>query len=190
MKICIFGGTFDPLHIGHEKLIVTLLEKFDKVIVIPVKKSPEKNAPIASDMDRLKMLSLCDFYNNENLIVDDYEIKSNRSSNYTIDSIKYIRNKFKKDDIYLALGLDQLNNLSNWHNVNELLQLTKIICFNRKKIEKNISEKIEYEMIDDFNYDISSSQIKTVIKKDPCGIKTMVNKNIFQYIADEKLYQC
>ena len=45
MRICLFGGTFDPLHIGHEKLIVTLLEKFDKVIVIPVKKSPEKNSP-------------------------------------------------------------------------------------------------------------------------------------------------
>ena len=189
MKICVFGGAFDPLHLGHEKLIKQLLSKFDKVVVMPAKQSPGKDMPGASDLDRLKMLSLCSFFNDFNLIVDSYEISSNTNPSYTIDSIKYIKNKFKKDDIYLALGLDQLNNLPNWHNVEELLRLVKIICFNRKVSIKH-ELLVDCELIEDFNYDISSSKIKSLIESDFDQIKSMVNENVFNYIVKEKLYQC
>ena len=189
MKICVFGGAFDPLHLGHEKLISELLSKFDKVIVMLSKQSPGKNAPDASDADRLKMLSLCSFFKDSNLIVDDYEIISDAKPSYTIDSVKYISNKFKGDEIYLALGLDQLKNLSNWHNVEELLKLVKIICFNRNVLTGN-DFSIDCELIEDFNYDISSSKIKNLINSDFSQIKTMVNEKIFNYIMNEKLYRC
>tara|TARA_Y100000996_G_C22487539_1_gene628820 strand:- start:224 stop:793 length:570 start_codon:yes stop_codon:yes gene_type:complete len=189
MNICVFGGAFDPLHLGHEKMISILLSKFNKVVIMPSKQSPGKKQPGASDLDRLKMLSLCDSYKNSNLIVDRYEIDSDNKPSYSIDSIKYIKNKFKEDNIYLALGLDQLNNLHNWHNIEELLQLVKIICFNRNDL-LNECCIVEPEMVEDFNHDISSSDIKKIIQSDIVQIKTMVNKNIFNYIANEKLYQC
>ena len=188
MKICVFGGTFDPLHLGHENAIDTLLERFDKVIIMPSKQSPGKNMPIATETDRLKMLSLCSFANNPNLIIDDYELQSNNYPSFTIDSIKYVKNKFKREDVYLALGVDQLNNLSEWHNSKILLNLVKIICFNRNGlIDETVL--IKHEFIENFNYDISSSEIKNLIQINYDKIKDMVNKNIFNYIVKEKLYR-
>ena len=186
MKICVFGGAFDPLHLGHENLIKTLLSKFDKVIIMPSRQSPGKNIPGASDDERLKMLSLSSFINNPNLIIDHYELKSSKGlePSFTINSIQYIKNKFKEDDIYLALGLDQFNNLSNWYNIQALLDMVKIICFNRNElINENI--KVDYEIIEDFNYDISSSEIKNLIQSYIDKIKNMVNEKIFNYIMKE-----
>ena len=126
MKICVFGGAFDPLHIGHENLIKVLLEKFDKVIIMPAKQSPGKNSPVASKVDRLNMLSLSNVVDNPNLIIDDYELKSNEALSFTVDSIRYIRNKFKNDEIYLALGIDQFNNLRCWSKIQKTFPTLKL----------------------------------------------------------------
>ena len=188
MKICVFGGTFDPLHLGHENLINILLKKFDKVIIMPSKQTPGKKKPISSEINRLMMLSLCNFSKNPNLIIDDYELKADKAPSFTIDSIKYIKNKFKGDEVYLAVGSDQFNNLSNWHDINDIIKLVKIVCFNRHGLLKN-TLSINYEFIEDFSYNISSSEIKNFVKIDSSKIKNFVNKDVFNYIIKEKLYQ-
>ena len=188
MKICVFGGTFDPLHIGHESLIKVLLKRFDKVIIMPAKQSPGKKTPIASEMDRLNMLSLSSVIDNSDLMIDDYELRSKKEFSFTVDSIRYISNKFKNDEIYLALGIDQFNNLYRWYNIEQLLSMVKIICFNRNGfINQNF--QIECEMIEEFNYDISSSQIKDLISKKSSKVKNMINTDIFEYIMKENLYK-
>ena len=123
MKICVFGGAFDPLHLGHENIIKSLLSRFDKVIIVPSKKSSGKAIPLANGNDRLKMLSLCSFAKNPNLIIDDYELRSNNELSFTINLINHIKNKFKKCNNYLALGLDQLNDLHNWRESEKLFTI-------------------------------------------------------------------
>ena len=96
MKICVFGGTFDPPHLGHENIINELLIKFDKVIIVPSKKTPRKKEfPSTNNLARLEMLSLCSFAKDSNCIISDYEIMSDKFSSYTIDTIRYLKNKFK-----------------------------------------------------------------------------------------------
>ena len=188
MKICLFGGAFDPLHLGHENIIKTLLLKFDKVILMPSKQSLDKDMPIASELHRLKMLSLCDSASNPNLIIDDYELKSNDRLSFTINSIKYIKNKFQEYDLYLALGYDQLINLPNWYKSSLLLEMVKIICFNRSQLIDKKKPLIDYDLIEDFNYDISSSKIKKIIQTDCSKVKDMVSKKIFNYMIEERVY--
>ena len=190
MKTCVFGGAFDPLHLGHENIIKTLLLKFDKVILMPSKQSPGKDLPKASSNQRMKMLSLlCLSIQNSNLIIDDYELESNQEPSFTIDSIKYIKNKLNEsDELYLALGYDQFNNLSNWHNIELLLKLARIICFNRNELNKD-DLSIDCEIVSNFNYDISSSKIRNLIQEDYSKVKDMVNEEIFNYIVKEKIYQ-
>ena len=188
MKICVFGGTFDPLHLGHENIIKNLLSRFDKVIIVPSKQSPNKEMPLTDGNYRLAMLSLCNFITNPNLIIDDYELRSSDQPSFTIHLIKHVKNKFKKSDIYLALGLDQLNDLHNWHESEKLLTMIKIICFNRNRLA-NEQVSIKYEFIENFNYNISSSEIRSFIQTDYRKAKDMLNKNIFNYIIKEKLYK-
>ena len=188
MKIGVFGGTFDPPHIGHESIVARLIEKFDKIVIVPSKKTPKKNnSPVATDSDRVKMLSLCDFANSPNCIICDYEIKSNNSPSYTINTIKYIKKKFKTADIYIVMGLDQLNNFNNWHESEKICSIAKIICFNRAiKLNEEIS--IDYEFINNFDYNISSSDVRNAILNNN-RFKTMVNNKIFNYIDKKKLYK-
>ena len=189
MKVCVFGGTFDPLHLGHESIINKLLLKFDKVIIMPSKQSPGKNNfPLANDLNRMDMLLLCDFSKGSNCIISDYELKSNKNPSYTIETIKYIKNEFSNSEIYLAVGLDQLNDIKNWYQSDVLLAMIKIICFNRNSPFNN-KLLVDYEFIEDFNYNISSSEIRNFILNDNKRVKDMLNKEILDYIIKEKLYK-
>ena len=188
MKVCLFGGTFDPPHLGHENIVARLIKKFDKVIVIPTKETPGKNnLPLANNCHRLQMLLLCDFVKNPNCIISDYEVMSSNSPSYTINTLNYIKDKFKDSEFYIAIGEDQLNDFSNWHDSDKILSSAKIICFNRKKGADN-KELINCEFINNFDYNISSSEIRNSILNNDKKFKTMVNRDIFNYIIKEKLY--
>ena len=188
MKMCVFGGTFDPPHLGHENIINELLIKFDKVIVVPSKETPGKNSlPLADNCHRLQMLLLCDFAKNSNCIISDYEVASSDFPSYTINTLNYIKDKFKDSEIYIAIGEDQLHNFNNWYDSNKILSFTKIICFNRNKPANN-KELIDCEFINNFDYNISSSEIRNSILNNDNKFKIMINKNIFNYIIKEKLY--
>ena len=157
---------------------------------MPSKQSPGKNNyPFTDDSTRLRMLSLSDFSKNSNCIISDYELKSNKIPSYTIDAIKYLKDQFNNSKIYIALGLDQFNDLHKWYKSSELVELVEIICFNRMKNFINNKLSIKYEFIEDFDYNISSSEIRSLIKNNNDKAKDMVNKNIFNYIMKCKLYR-
>jgi len=188
MKVCLFGGTFDPPHLGHENIVARLIKRFDKVIVVPSKETPGKNnLPLANNCHRLQMLLLCDFAKNPNCIISDYEVTSSASPSYTINTLDHIKDKFKDSIIYIAIGEDQLNNFSNWHDSNKILSAYKIICFNRNKNVNN-KELFNCEFINNFDYNISSSEIRNSILNNDDKFKMMINRSIFNYIIKEKLY--
>ena len=141
MKICVFGGMFDPPHIGHEEIIAKLVKKFDKIIIVPSKVTPAKeHKPAVSDFHRIKMLSLCNFLNASKCVISEYEITSCNSPSYSINTLKYIKSQFKKSDISIAIGLDQFYNFNSWYESKEIISLAKIVCFNRRvEIQKKIS---------------------------------------------------
>ena len=94
MKTCIFGGTFDPPHIGHLLIAQTIIESenFDRLIFLPAYLSPVKQGREMSPPEkRLKMLDMA-LLNNDNFEISDFEIKKGDIS-YTIDSIKYFRDE-------------------------------------------------------------------------------------------------
>ena len=190
MRVAVFGGTFDPPHVGHENIVAKLIDRFDKVIIVPSKVTPNKeNQPMASSSQRMKMLSLCSFSNNSNCMISSYEIDSNKSPSYTIDTIRHIKNKFKTSEIHVAIGLDQLNNLNSWHKWDCLKSIVKFICFNRfsKKINKKCL--VDCEFINDFDYNISSSDIRRLVLAETQNFKGLINDNVFNYIINESLYK-
>ena len=103
-----------------------------------------------------------------------------------LPNVKYY--KYKNSDIYMAIGLDQLNNLNNWYDLKTLLTMVKIICFNRNNmLNKKLS--IDYEFIEYFNYNISSSEIRSFILNNNHNFKDMINKDVLNYIIETKIYR-
>ena len=152
MKTAIFGGSFDPVHIGHIEVVKNALNLVDKVIVIPNYLNPLKNSFSAPPELRLKWLKdvFSDFKNVE---VSDFEIKKNRPV-YSIETIEC----FKPD--YFIIGNDNLKTLDKWHKIDEILKKTEFIVATRGDIDEDLAKKYGINKLIKVNIPISSTEIR------------------------------
>lgn len=188
MNVFFFGGTFDPPHKGHKLIYKYCLKICDKFIFIPTLQSPDKKPPFVNHDLRINMLELLIDQNDKNkVLIDRFEINSQKIPSYTIDTINYLKNKFNKAKIHMVIGSDQYNNLKNWKDYNKIIQDVKIICFNRKISEFKNKKRINFI---DFDYDISSSFIREKIRSGNLNkIKKHLTKEINHLISDNDLYK-
>ena len=167
MKIAIFGGSFDPVHLGHEKVVYTALDSLDidKLIILPTYISLFKDNFSASPSLRMKWLKQV-FKENDKLYISDYEIKQNKPVP-SINSVEYFKKTLNPSLIYFIIGADHLKTLHKWHNYDELKSLVTFVIASRD----NIFIPSDYLRLD-INEDISSSFIRNEL------ILEKVNENI------------
>ena len=132
-KIALFGGTFDPIHLGHRDCIQYLVETmiFSKVILIPTNQNPLKiHQKPASMEDRLKMmeLTLTDYCNI--ISIDSSEIIKQKPS-YTFETLKHYVKKHLPEDLHFVMGLDTFLKIDQWKNFNEILEMTNLLVISR-----------------------------------------------------------
>jgi len=191
MKVCLFGGTFDPPHIGHLLIAQTVFEaeKFDKVLFVPANKPPNKNA-FSSQATRVEMLKLA-VEGNPNFEISDIEIKRGGVS-YTIDTIRSIKNEldFKGDKLFYLIGSDCLLDFHNWKDPESILEECQVVVairpgFRPSDIPAWILHRIQFANIPRF--EISSTNIR---KRwvDNKTIRYMVTLPVWEYIEKQKLY--
>lgn len=181
MKIGIFGGTFNPVHKGHMKLAQYAIEelKLDKLLLVPNHISPYKlKQKTISGKDKLNMLSLV---LEDKMEVCDFEIKRKNIS-YTIDTIKYLKNKYKNDELFFLLGSDNLPKLHKWEGIDEIASSVKIAVFKREKVinKKNI-KKFNCLLLDNNLFYESSTKYRK-------GNLEEVDPRVAKYIAQNYLY--
>ena len=145
--IALFGGSFDPPHIGHEAIVKALLnfKDVEKVVVIPTFLNPFKQQFHASAQVRIGWLKKI-FSSYKNVEIDDFEVNQAQKVS-TIVSVKYLLQKYKK--VYLIVGADNLSTLGMWDRYEELKELVTFVVVNRNEIEipneflsLNVSENI------------------------------------------------
>jgi len=190
MKIGLFGGTFDPVHLGHLIAAEDIMKacKLDKVIFIPAARPPHKNEKaVTSAADRYHMVKLAikPFPGFE---ISDHELKKPGKS-FTIDTVKYFKVKnTKKDKIYFIIGADIVEQLTTWRSWRELLKEVHFLIMTRPgfKLDKKAAKlgtPVEIR-----NIDVSSSEIRKMIKK---GLPPtfMVPEAVEKYIYEKHLYR-
>ena len=191
-KICLFGGTFDPPHIGHLLVAQTIFEseRFDKIVFIPTFKTPEKDH-VTNIKDRLAMLTMA-VTSNPNFEICDMEIKRGGVS-YSIDTIKEYKNEFdlKSNELFYLIGSDSLQNFHNWKDADQILDNCKVIValrpgFRPSDISNSILRKVLFASIPRF--EISSSTIRKRWRRDKT-IRYMVTQPVWEYINDHGMYQ-
>ena len=190
MKIAIFGGSFNPIHLSHIEIAKSVLEFYDKVVFIPAYISPFKTEDIsrfeASPLDRLNMVHLA-VKDEPSFEVEPFEILKEKPS-FTIDTVKYIYKKHPKIDgkLGLIMGSDSLNNITKWKDYDELENLCTFIVAKREneKIEKT---SFSYKLLDKPIKPISSTMIREKIKKNE-EWGSLVSSPVGYYIRKNGLY--
>lgn len=192
MKIGLFGGSFDPIHIGHLILAEYIINNFriDKIIFIPSGDPVHKKA-IANPIDRYFM-TILGIENNINFEVSEIELNGNLK--YSIDTISYFKEKYPNDEIFFIIGLDSFYNLHTWKTGLNILKSCNFLIVNRVYNEKIIVNKEKFIgeknlfFIDDFNIDISSTKIRNLVKNNQ-KISYLVPKKVENYIYENRLYK-
>jgi nicotinate-nucleotide adenylyltransferase len=134
-RIGIFGGTFNPLHMGHINALTTVHARMnlDKVMVVPAAQSPTKS-PVegASDEQRLEMLGrgLAEF--SEFIKIDEQEIKRGGVS-YTVDTVLAYSKSVAPENLFLIIGVDQFEEFDKWKDFEKILTLANLIVVTRPK---------------------------------------------------------
>ncbi|QOY54282.1 nicotinate (nicotinamide) nucleotide adenylyltransferase [Candidatus Sulfurimonas marisnigri] len=131
--IALFGGSFDPPHIGHEAIVTALInfKDVEKIIVMPTFLNPFKSKFYAPSSLRLKWLKDI-FGDYENVEISSYEVEQAKAVP-TIETVKYLLKSYKK--IYLVIGADNLLSLNKWHRYSELKELVTFVIAPRDGIE-------------------------------------------------------
>ncbi|HEX4299965.1 MAG TPA: nicotinate-nucleotide adenylyltransferase [Gammaproteobacteria bacterium] len=130
-KIGIFGGSFDPIHFGHLRPALEILDalSLDSMHFIPSGQPPHRGAPAASAGTRLAMLKAA-VAGEPRFQVDEREIKRATPS-YTFDTLKALRQEHGHDRLVLVLGLDAFLGFTGWHRWKEILDLAHLVVTHR-----------------------------------------------------------
>ena len=135
MHIGLFGGTFNPVHIGHLRAALEVKEGFDldEVFLIPAALPPHKiSGDVADAADRLHMLSLA-LEDTTGLTISDVELKRSGPS-YSIDTVQHFKQSLPDQSrIYLIMGMDAFLEIDTWKSYDELLKQIPFIIINRPK---------------------------------------------------------
>ncbi len=197
----LFGGTFDPIHLGHTAVTSAAGESIgaESIMFIPAKRSPLKAFfPEASDEDRLAMTAAA-ISGKAGFELSDYELKKT-GPNYTLETVRYFQNNLGGDAvIYWLAGADSVGDLAHWYGMPELIDECNLAVMYRAGFKppdfsgfepiwgRQRVEKLQRNVIKTPLIDISSTEIRKRLSAGQ-DVNNMVCPEVLQYIREHGLY--
>ena len=189
MRIGVFGGTFDPPHVGHLLAASDAYEalRLDKVLFIPAAGQPLKSAIVASPADRLAMV--------ERLVADDARfavdpIEIDRGGlSFTVDTLRALRARWSTDAnlaLVLLLGADAAESLPRWRDPDEVASLAEVVVLRRAG--SGLTGATTGRAIDTRRIDVSSTEIRARVAARQ-SIHGFVPEAVAAYIEGRRLYR-
>ena len=188
-RIGVFGGTFDPPHIGHLILAQEAMVKLnlEEIAFIPAAYPPQKgNSPIASPRQRLEMVSLA-ISDNPKFKALDIEL-GRKGPSYTIDTILELkRTQGPGQEIFFLMGSDSLRELSTWKEPERLVKICRVVVATRPGFTPQGKFAQEVIVLEMPPIGVSSTLIRERVKRrEP--IRYLVPQKVEEYILRESLY--
>ena len=199
-RIGIFGGSFDPVHLGHLLLAETFREelRLDRVIFVPAARSPLKSTgPIASNRARLEMLELATG-GHDAFTISTVELDRGGIS-YTVETLEAFATEFPSARLYLLLGADTVKDFASWRAPERIGQLAVPILGPRGKTEPDLSALAPFvpeanmaetaaQMLSGPHVQISSTDLRHRVAAGR-SIRYRVTKPVEAYIETQLLYR-
>ncbi len=184
----VFGGTFDPPHIGHLILAQSACEQLnlDKIIIIPAGKQPHKsNLNISSGKARLEMLELA-IAGDDRFEISDIELGSDDIS-YTYKTISRLRELYPENELYFLIGGDNISDIETWMKPEEIFGKAVVAAAMRPEYEPSGKFKNDIRLFNMPPIGLSSTEIRDMVKNKR-SIKYLVPEKVENYIRKNKLY--
>ncbi len=152
----LYGGSFDPPHLGHLEIAKKVLElkEVDKLLIVPTYLNPFKNSFSVEPNVRLEWVK--ELFNLENVTVSSFEIEQNRAV-YTVETYKELSKEFNIK--YIVIGADNLKSITKWRDFEYLNRKVSWIVATRANSKLNLSALKSYILLN-INIDVSSSEIR------------------------------
>ena len=184
MRLGIFGGSFNPIHLGHLLLAETAREEFklDRVVFIPAGQPPHKpSRGLLSGLTRLKLIQLA-IRDAFAFVASDIELRRSGPS-YTIDTVKLLRQQAAEAELWLLIGEDMLD--VRWVQWNQLKRLCTIVVAHRGRKPSRPEKGLVWLTMP--RLEISSSNIRKRVASGR-SIRYLVPDAVGRYIREHRLY--
>lgn len=190
MKIGVFGGTFNPIHIGHAIIASYIAQnsELDAVWLMVSPQNPLKNVNNgATDEDRLKMVK-CVADKLDNVQISDFEFSLPRPS-YTYSTLNELKKSYPDDEFTLIIGSDNWCKFDKWKNFREIMDNHNILIYPRKGCAVNIPREYSnnIKLIDAPIIELSSTQIRENLKERK-NMSFYLSDEVYEYILENNLY--
>lgn len=200
MRIGIFGGSFDPIHLGHLILAEQCREQaqLDQVWFVPCSLGPHKiDGAHGTDRQRTEMIELA-LAGHEPFRLSRIEIERGGIS-YTVDTLRQIHESNPDDELYLLMGDDTLENFDSWREPGEICQLATPLVVNRpgsgevdlstlkKHVDQERFAKFEARVTSSPRIEISSRKIRQKVSGGK-SIRYLTTRPVEKYIETQKLF--
>ena len=201
-KIALFGGTFDPVHIGHTVVAADAVEQLEaeKVVFVPAKRSPLKGfLPKGIDEHRFAMIALA-IEGNGRFAVSDFELKKPAPS-YTLETVRKFQADYGSDSsVYWLIGADAVEDLQHWRSIEELIDTCNLCTMYRAGCERpdytkfeglwgrERVEKLQRNVVQTSLVDVSSTEIRRRLAAGE-DVGGMLHPAVADYIRRHGLYR-
>lgn len=192
-RVGVFGGSFDPPHIGHlicARAVAEAIE-LDRILIIPTAIQPGK--PEGSEADALHRWEMVNEIVSGDSLFKPLRIEIDRGGiSYTVETLQTLRNEYiaEKADLFLILGFDSAAGIGNWREPDRIIELAKIVVMQRVGIDyESLPEPWCGKMIivNTPVIEISSSDIKRRLRN-KLPIRIMTSEGVETIIEKNKLY--
>lgn len=189
MRLGIFGGSFDPPHVGHLLVAqdaVTALS-LDLLLIIPAATQPLKTQHSTAAAHRLAMTRRC-FADIPGMVVDPVEIERGGLS-FMVDTVEHVRGRYPGAALHLLVGDDVIPTLPRWHQAERLLTLVELVVLHRvlEGTDAASDPPNRFRQLATRRVDVSSTEVRSRAR-DGRSIRGFVPDAVADYIASTGLY--
>mgnify|MGYP001327974480 CR=1 FL=1 len=189
MRIGLFFGSFNPIHIGH-KVIASYMAEFtdhDQVWFVISPQNPLKEKKSLLDQHHRLMTIRMDVGDNPKLFPSDIELKLDQPS-YTIDTLVHLKEKYSQHEFSLIMGSDSLQNFHRWKNYEKILKDYSIYVYPRPGIEIKYRHKNIHIVEGVPQMEVSASFIRNSIRKGK-DVSYLIPEKAWKYIDEMNFYR-
>ncbi len=201
MRLGVFGGTFDPVHYAHLLMAEQCREQreLDRVIFVPAAVPPHKSGHLLTPgLVRIEMLRLA-ISGHDKFAISTYEVDRG-GVNYTVDTLRSLRETHPEADWFFLLGADMLHDLPNWREAAKVCELATIVAVRRAGVRQPdfdcLANVVSPERIEHFRQqavempamELSSTEIRRRVRAG-LSIRYMTPRAVEKYIETHGLYR-